>query len=97
MLGALGPSGVLFGRAGKMAQQRGFVGGIFNKGEQRVGWSWNNNNGTNWFSIHGGKPKTPGHYHHDLIPGPATIGGQVGGSSVAGGIGANLGAPDCCD
>jgi hypothetical protein len=52
-----GPSGFLFGRGGAKAAQFGYKGGIFDTGNFRVGWSWNQ--GRNWFSIHGGKPFTP--------------------------------------
>jgi RHS repeat-associated protein len=65
--GAAGPKGPLFGRA----RYRGGTSGIFNRGDRvRVGWSWNNARGRNMFSIHGGRPRTPGHYHYDLFPGP---------------------------
>ncbi|MBD2438866.1 RHS repeat protein [Nostoc sp. FACHB-110] len=67
-LGSLGPSGIVFGRGGAKAAQFGYKEGIFNTGNFRVGWSWNK--GRNWFSIHGGKPYTSGHWHRDLLPGP---------------------------
>jgi RHS repeat-associated protein len=63
--GASGPKGPLFGRA----RYRG-TSGIFNRGDRvRLGWSWHN--GRNWFTLHGGKPYTPGHWHFPWgIPGP---------------------------
>lgn len=62
-----GPKGPLFGRA---LYQNGMGAGIFNRGSLRVGWSWDAATGRNWFSIHGGIPRTPSHWHFDLFPGP---------------------------
>jgi RHS repeat-associated protein len=65
--GAAGPKGPLFGRA---RYRPGLGSGLFNRGDKlRIGWSWHN--GRNWFTIHGGKPYTPGHWHlPGGIPGP---------------------------
>lgn len=64
--GASGPSGPLFGRG----RYRGGNPGIFNKGDPRTGWSYDEASGRNWFSRHGGTPSTPGHYHNDLFQEP---------------------------
>jgi RHS repeat-associated protein len=53
----LGPRGSLFGRG----RLRGGRLGIFNRGNTRFGWSWYR--GRNYFSIHGGRPHTSGHWH----------------------------------
>ena len=66
--GASGPKGRSFGRARYRYPNDS---GIFNRGDNlRVGWSWNANRGRNMFSVHGGRPRTPSHFHHDIIPGP---------------------------
>lgn len=63
-----GPAGPLFGRRGAQYGYRAAP-GILNRGSSlRLGWSWHN--GRNWFSIHGGVPGSPGHWHFDLFPGP---------------------------
>ena len=83
LFGSLGPSGVLFGRARYLG---GIGRTIFNSGEVRVGWSWLEEEGTNWFSIHGDIPGG----HSDLFPGPsgpATLPFGVGGGAVGGGLG----------
>ena len=72
LFGAMGPSGAIFGRAGQKAANMGYRGGWLNTGNFRIGWSWNK--GRNWFSIHGGKPRTPSHWHRDLFRGPADHG-----------------------
>lgn len=63
---ASGPAGPLFGRA----RYRGGQSGIFNRGDFRMGWSWDANKGRNMFGVHGGTPGTPGHWHQTPIPGP---------------------------
>jgi RHS repeat-associated protein len=99
LFASTGPSGLLFGRAGAKATQLGYKGGIFNTGNFRVGWSWNQ--GRNWFSIHGGKYKTASHYHYDLLPGPSgpAVGQFGAGGGVAGGLAGNAmnGSPECED
>lgn len=94
-LGALGPSGVLFGRAGKVASELGYEAGLFNTKsllnplakQIRVGWSWNGTR--NWWSIHGDfiKKFVPSG-HIDLIPGPKSpfVIPWTIGSGVAGGV-----------
>jgi RHS repeat-associated protein len=64
-----GPAGPLFGRA----RYSNGVGGIFNRGPVRVGWSWNQRGrfgARNYFGVHGGTPGTAGHWHFTPIPGP---------------------------
>jgi RHS repeat-associated protein len=61
-----GPSGPLFGRA----RYRGGEAGVFNRGDVRLGWSWDAAKGRNMFGLHGGQPGTPGHWHVTPIPGP---------------------------
>jgi len=67
--GAAGPKGPLFGRG----RYRGGKPGLFNKGDPRMGWSWNQGGWAgprNYFGPHGGTPGTPGHWHRTPIPGP---------------------------
>lgn len=92
---SLGPSGVIFGRNGSTAAQYGFKGGIFNRGDFRVGWS--RHNMRNNFSIHGGIPHTPSHWHKDLFSLPDGtlipqfgVGGGMTGGIIVGGVGAIL-------
>jgi len=56
-----GPRGPLFGRGGQYRDEPGF----FNRGNFRWGWSWHgtSKSGQNYFCLHGGKPKTAGHWH----------------------------------
>jgi hypothetical protein len=93
----MGPSGPVFGRAGAKAASMGYKGGIFNRGNFRVGWSWHR--GRNWFGAHGGKPFTPGHWHRTPIPGPkghGVLGFGLGGGAAGGAVGAAVGSgPDC--
>jgi RHS repeat-associated protein len=95
-LSMLGPSGVVFGRAGSKAAQLGYRGGFLNRGNFRIGWSWHN--GRNWFGVHGGKPFTPSHWHRTPIPGPRGHGVWefgFGGGAAGGAIGAGFGSgPD---
>jgi RHS repeat-associated protein len=63
---ASGPKGPIFGRG----RYRNGRAGVLNRGDFRIGWTWHKKTGRNWFSVHGGKPRTPDHYHYDLIPGP---------------------------
>ena len=97
VLASTGPSGLLFGRGGKQAASMGYKGGILNTGNTRVGWSWNK--GRNHFSLHGGKPRTPGHWHKDILPGPSGqavaefgVGGAVAGGTGSGVVGSS---PQC--
>jgi RHS repeat-associated protein len=83
VFGSTGPSGILFGRGGTKAAQLGYKGGIFNQGNRRAGWSFNQ--GKNWFSIHGGKPRTDGHWHRDLFSFPGAADPRVGTTGVIGG------------
>jgi RHS repeat-associated protein len=55
----LGPRGPLFGRG----RLRGGNPGWFNRGNFRIGWSWNNFLKKDLFAIHGGRPHTPTHWH----------------------------------
>ncbi len=97
-LGALtsstGPGGFLFGRSARGAAARSGgsfppKAGLFNRGNKRLGWSFNKRTGKQHFSYHGGKPKTPGHFHKDFpfgIPqGDHNVKFAVGGG-VLGGI-----------
>jgi RHS repeat-associated protein len=61
-----GPRGPLFGRA----RYRNGVPGLFNRGNTRVGWSWDNSVGRNMWGGHGGAPGTPTHWHYTPVPGP---------------------------
>jgi len=64
---AAGPAGPIFGRA----IYRNGNPGLLNQGDTiRIGWSWNHKFGRNMFGVHGGVPKTPGHWHFNPIPGP---------------------------
>ncbi len=70
-LGKAGPAGPLFGRL----RYRQGIPSLFNSGNFRVGWSWNQNGwlgARNYFGVHGGVPKTPSHWHATPIPGPKT-------------------------
>jgi hypothetical protein len=67
MTGALsGPKGPLLGRG----RYRNGNPGLFNRGNNRFGWSWNKEKGRNMLGFHGGTPGTPGHWHKTPIPGP---------------------------
>jgi RHS repeat-associated protein len=66
---ASGPRGPLFGRA----RYRNGNAGIFNRGNTRVGWSWNQSGwagSRNYFGVHGGRPGSAGHWHRTPLPGP---------------------------
>jgi len=71
LLAGSGPRGPVFGRGGPWGRGAGRSPGVFNRGDRlRVGWSWNNTSGRNWFSIHGGGKGAGPHWHWDIIPGP---------------------------
>jgi RHS repeat-associated protein len=100
VLGSTGPSGLIFGRAGALATRLGYKGGFLNTGDFRIGWSWFR--GANNFSIHGGVPRTSGHWHWDLFRGPSGpavgefgVGGAGVGGTVTGAAGALLGTCGC--
>ena len=72
-IGVSGPKGSFFGRSNPAGKDMGYrkTPGIFNRGDKlRIGWSWNAKEGRNMFSIHGGKPRTLGHWHIDIFKGP---------------------------
>jgi hypothetical protein len=94
----LGPDGPIFGRG----RLRGGKPGILNRGNFRFGWSWHA--GKNHFSLHGGAPRTPGHWHLNLNnfgpsgPNPAPLVGRLsvwclrgGAIGVAFGVGYGVG------
>ncbi|NCS52426.1 MAG: hypothetical protein GPJ23_08650, partial [Microcystis aeruginosa G13-05] len=100
LFGSFGPSGAIFGRA----RYLGGRSGILNRGNTRLGWSWNGpaRSGRNYFTLHGGQPGTPGHWHHPGgIPGPANsypVGEGLVGGGLGGGAGRGInGSPDCDD
>jgi hypothetical protein len=88
-LSSLGPSGIVFGKAGGEALRRGYTAGFLNKGLLRIDWSFKKSSGRNWFSFHGGVPKSSIHWHRDILPNPQGLGTYefgIGGGLAGGAI-----------
>ncbi len=65
-----GPKGPLFGRG----RYRNGRPGLFNGGDPRVGWSWDDNAGRNMWGAHGGSTRSGTDWHYTPIPGPTGTG-----------------------
>ncbi len=65
-----GPKGPLFGRA----RYRNGRPSLFNSGDPRVGWSWDDNAGRNMWGAHGGSTRLGTDWHYTPIPGPTSTG-----------------------
>ena len=97
ILSSTGPGGVIFGRSARHAAQYGSFpprGGIFNTGNERVGWSFRANTGRQHFSGRVGR-------RHSDSEGSLPIGDNngrfsAGGGLAGGGIGATNGGGCGC-
>ena len=69
-LGPFGPKGPLFGRK----RYRNGRPSLFNTGDPRVGWSWDDKIGRNMWGAHGGDTRLGTEWHYTLVPGPTGTG-----------------------